>query len=384
MSVYTILALNFDPCDGGISHFTNSIAKQLYKSKKLTKIITTNGKPLAQYNYPITLSSCTQTINSLNSKIRIARYFYYIKLLILASIEFLRKPQQHYFVNSCFGLIQLLYIIPLKLFGLKYSILLHGLDIISNAKSDYRLSKWVYSGAHTIYINSKASQNALHANYGKIQVKEVIIYPVIQPEEIDKEQIYSLRQLEHKTGAKLTNKQIVTSICRLDKRKGLDTLITSFMKYHQKHPDSILLIGGRGNMYDSLQTQINHLNAKEYIKLLGFIDNQTKYSILKYARLFVMPTKSLGQEDFEGFGISFIEASYFCTPVIGGNHGGVPEAINDTKTGYIIDFDKPNSETILTQTIEEILTNKELQTTLGQNGYNWVKQNYTSINSDLF
>lgn len=384
MSSYTILALNFDPCDGGVSHFTDSIAQQLYKNNKLTKVVTTNGKPINQYNYLIVESNCTKPINKLNTKNKIIKYINYVKLIIHASFEFLYNPKEHYFVNSCFGFIQLLYISPLRIFGLKYSILLHGLDIISNAKSDYKLSKWIYKGANTIYINSKASQNALHANYGQIGVKEVIIYPIIQPEKIDEEQIYSLSQLEHKINTKLTNKQIVTSICRLDKRKGLDILIKSFFKYHQKHPDSILLIGGRGSMYDSLQTLINNLDANEYIKLLGFIDNQTKYSILKYANLFVMPTKSLGQKDFEGFGISFIEASYFSTPVIGGSHGGVPEAIDHTKTGYVIDFDNQNSGNTLTQTIEQILTNKDLQFKLGFNGYNWVKQNYTNININLF
>lgn len=380
---YTILALNFDPCDGGVSHFTNSIAEQLFKSNKLTKLITTNGRPIGNYTYDVSLSICTQAIRNLNSKNRYIRYYNYIRLIILASIEFLRQPNQHYFINSCFGFTQILYVLPLKLFGLKYSILLHGLDIISNARTDYLLSQWIYKGANTIYINSNASKNALRAKYKNIKTKQVIINPVIQPNEIDKVSVFSLNQLEKKIGINLKNKKIITAICRLDKRKGLDILIESFIKYHNKNPDSILLIGGRGVMYELLLKQILRHKAKDCVKLLGYIDNQTKYSILKYADIFVIPTQSLGDKDFEGFGISFIEASYFSTPVIGGSHGGVPEAIDNTKTGYVIDFDNPNSEGILTQKLEEILNNKELQNTLGLNGYNWVIQHFSSINCEL-
>ena len=51
-----------------------------------------------------------------------------------------------------------------------------------------------------------------------------------------------------------------------------------------------------------------------------------------------MPSKYLKSEgDIEGLGIVYIEAQYFGLPVIGTNSGGIPEAIDQGKSGFVID-----------------------------------------------
>ena len=60
----------------------------------------------------------------------------------------------------------------------------------------------------------------------------------------------------------------------------------------------------------------------------------------------------------EGFGISYLEASLFKTPCIGGIAGGAADAIKDGKTGYLCDGTKHDE---IYQSILKILDPKRLK-----------------------
>ncbi len=381
---YTILALNFTK-DGGIAHFTDSIAIALQKKGKLNQLIATTKIPNRVFEYKTEQSVCTglmETINSIDS--RIIRLLSYFILFLKATFELMKSPKCMFFVNSCFGFIQLLYVLPLKCFRRKYSILLHGLDIIKNSNKHPGLSKWVYKGANTIYVNSNATRELLNEKYNIRTEKIKIIHPIIQADKLLEEPLLDIEQLSQTLDIELNDKVIISSICRLDKRKGLDILINSMIKNHQSNKNWLVLIGGIGPEEETLKQLIKENKAEHYIRLLGYIDDKTKYSILNYSSLFVMPTRSFGNNEFEGFGISFIEASYFKTPVIGGIHGGVSEAISNNQTGFLIDFDQNNSIDKLSDKINQLLKDKVLLNQLGENGRIWVEENYTRIDTNKF
>ena len=73
------------------------------------------------------------------------------------------------------------------------------------------------------------------------------------------------------------------------------------------------------------------------VNIVGFLDKTVKAEserltgLYKKASFFIMPTKA------ECVGMSFIEAASMALPAIGTNVGGVPEAIINNKSGFIID-----------------------------------------------
>ena len=67
----------------------------------------------------------------------------------------------------------------------------------------------------------------------------------------------------------------------------------------------------------------------------------------------------------EGFGIVFLEANAFGKPVIGGNTGGVPDAIVHKETGLLVD---PNSTEDISNAIIYLLENSSEAHRLGENG----------------
>lgn len=83
-----------------------------------------------------------------------------------------------------------------------------------------------------------------------------------------------------------------------------------------------------------------------------------------------MPSRDIKEKgDVEGFGIVFLEANYYRLPVIGGNSGGIPDAVRDSVTGYLVD---PLNEKEIADRIEQLVMDEDLARTLGDNGYDWV------------
>ena len=84
------------------------------------------------------------------------------------------------------------------------------------------------------------------------------------------------------------------------------------------------------------------------------------------------------KNDFEGFGIVFLEAALAGKPVIAGNSGGVDEAVEDGQTGLLVD---PLDLESISGAIIELARNPQLRYSLGSNGlrrsveeFNWSQQ----------
>ena len=77
--------------------------------------------------------------------------------------------------------------------------------------------------------------------------------------------------------------------------------------------------------------------------------------------------------DYEGFGIVFLEAAACSKPVIAGNYGGIQDAVEDSKSGFIIDGTNPAEiERILT----DLIINPQLRKKIGEYGLQRVRQQF--------
>ena len=86
-----------------------------------------------------------------------------------------------------------------------------------------------------------------------------------------------------------------------------------------------------------------------------------------------MPSREI-ESDTEGFGITYLEANACEKPVIGGDSGGVSDAIVDGETGFIVDPTDPGQ--IAEKTIR-LLSDRELADRMGKNGRRRVEKEYT-------
>lgn len=156
---------------------------------------------------------------------------------------------------------------------------------------------------------------------------------------------------------------IVFSLGRLDLDKGQDVLITAFDKVRRKHPPARLLIGGDGPYMQKLRDLSESLSLDGHVRFLGAIPQSTLPSYFDLCDVFALTSKS--ESRWEGFGLVYLEAGLYGRAVIGGNEGGVPEAIEDGSSGLIVN---PRDHEEVASAIMVLLGDKELRDRMGARG----------------
>lgn len=105
--------------------------------------------------------------------------------------------------------------------------------------------------------------------------------------------------------------KIVVSMGRLQKKKGFDILIDSFLETLKSFPNSILLIAGSDEgEEENLKKQIKTLNLENNVFLVGNISGQDKIDFLANADLFCLPSHN------ENFGNVYVESLASGTPIV--------------------------------------------------------------------
>jgi len=99
--------------------------------------------------------------------------------------------------------------------------------------------------------------------------------------------------------------KIIFTICRLEKRKGIDKVIEAMPLIRQSIPNAIYLIGGEGPYQPNLEEKVQQMGLEEHIRFFGFLTENEKFACYENSDVFVMPSRSLSDGDVEGFGIVF-------------------------------------------------------------------------------
>jgi len=126
------------------------------------------------------------------------------------------------------------------------------------------------------------------------------------------------------------------SVTRLEKRKGIHSVILSLKNLQVLYPNFLYLIIGQGEQSENLKNIARNMDLTNHIVFLEDVPMGFKNALLKHADIFLMPSIEDGSS-VEGFGISFLEASMFKTACIGGIVGGAADIIKEGKTGFLCD-----------------------------------------------
>jgi len=141
------------------------------------------------------------------------------------------------------------------------------------------------------------------------------------------------------------DRKSILVLSRLDPRKGIDKAIRAFARLD--YPSAELLIAGTGRLEEPLRDLATELGVIEDIRFIGFIPDEELPTLYSSVDLFVLPS------EYEGFGIVFMEAMACETPVIGTDVGGIPTAVDEGETGYLVPKDGINE---LASRIDELLS----------------------------
>lgn len=172
-------------------------------------------------------------------------------------------------------------------------------------------------------------------------------------------------------------KIVVFFIGRLERRKGIDSIIASIPQLMEDHPNLEFRMAGDCNIIDDVigDTYKNKLlkenkRAKwlKRVHFLGKISDEEKEQEFADCDVFVSPSL------YESFGIIFIEAMRYAKPVIGCNVGGMKEVISNGETGLLCE---PGSAESFATCLDKLLRDASLRYTMGQAGLERLKHMFT-------
>ena len=166
------------------------------------------------------------------------------------------------------------------------------------------------------------------------------------------------RRAELRAGLGCSEEEVVgINVSALAAGKGHHDLMRGAAIALLRAPRLRLWIAGEGPLEEALRAERRSLGLEQEVQLLGF--RADIMSLLHGADFFCLPTLH------EGLGSSILEAMSAGLPVIATRVGGIPEIVEDGRTGILV---RPSDPGALADAMVEMATRPELREAMGARG----------------
>jgi colanic acid/amylovoran biosynthesis glycosyltransferase len=164
-----------------------------------------------------------------------------------------------------------------------------------------------------------------------------------------------------------TSEIVIGTAGRLVELKGIEYLVRAAAALRSEFPALRVEIAGSGPQREKLEEAVVRVGLKEQVRFLGWIDNIS--SVLPRWDVFVMPSLE------EGFPIAALDAMAAGLPVVATSVGGVPELLEDGKSGWLV----PSRDVeALASRLHLLIGNPELRRSMGTAGYARVRDHFSA------
>jgi glycosyltransferase involved in cell wall biosynthesis len=170
-------------------------------------------------------------------------------------------------------------------------------------------------------------------------------------------------------GERVSDEPYILCVARHVEKKGIDTLLRAFSRLGGKHGALSLLLVGQGPLTGTLTTLARTLGIEARVRFLGAQPHERIVELMRGARVFALPSQEAENGDSEALGIVFNEASACGVPVVATRHGGIPEAVLDGETGFLV---PERDDAALAERLDRLVSDEALARRMGRRGREYV------------
>ena len=118
----------------------------------------------------------------------------------------------------------------------------------------------------------------------------------------------------------------------LFRSKGVTYLVNDMAEVVQRHPNSLLLLVGKGDEKGeeetNLRERVDSLGLEDRVRFLGWRPDVDE--IMSCFDIFVLPSLN------EGMGRVLVEAMATGLPIVASSVGGIPDLVKDGENGLLV------------------------------------------------
>jgi starch synthase len=173
----------------------------------------------------------------------------------------------------------------------------------------------------------------------------------------------------------LAGKRVILFVGHFGLRKGIFYVIRAMRKVRDEFTDAHLLcVGGtpawlgRNDYRKILQDEISRNGVEDCVTLLDAVKNTELVEFYRHSEIFVLPTY------YEAFPKVVVEAMGCGLPVVATRTGGIPELVDDGRTGFLMPFGSPDT---ISARLRTLLGDDRLRSSMGSLGREKVQSGFT-------
>lgn len=211
------------------------------------------------------------------------------------------------------------------------------------------LKNKLMKGVRAIIAISEASKKIIVAQNQEVAEKITIVHNGIDTKQWEADaKLESRNEYRRLHFGALQNEKVILCVAELNKRKGQKHLI-----------EAAKILADAGAMNFKIVFVGDGPERKYYEKLAAPLGDKILFlgrkkeiaKLMTAAEAFVLPSER------EAFGLVLLEAGVAGLPIIASNVGGIPEIIDDGKTGILVPPENPQA---LAEAIKNIIENPEM------------------------
>lgn len=174
----------------------------------------------------------------------------------------------------------------------------------------------------------------------------------------------------------------VLAVGRFVEKKGFEFGIRGIALAVEKCPNISCKIVGDGELRDEIAQLIARLNLSKHVEMLGWKTPEEVAKLMERADLFLAPSVTSTDGDQEGTPTVIIEAMARGLPVLATYHSGIPDLIENGRSGYLVPERDPIA---LAEKLVLLYKYPERCREMGVVGRDWVEQNHdiSKLNNQL-